>query len=424
MKFGVIGDDITGCVDIGLMFVNANLVSNVFTKEQHLYKRNNVDVVICDTDSRFVDAKEAYRRVFHKTLELKELGAQRYYKKTCSVFRGNIGAELDAMLDALEEDFALIVVGFPDTGRTTIHSIHYVDGVRLENSQFQNDPMNPMTLSDVRDIIKQQSKRKVAAIWWEDLDKGVEHVKERIEELRKEASYVCIDVRDQHDLAIIASAGENIKVYGGASALAFELGNLFTKGKEDKELHNIENQKKGILACCGSVTKQSKQQIEYVAYHQKCHIVALNPIEMINGNLKREKIIEECSNLINKGIDVLFHTEGTGDTDFIRKTQKFASENGLGKEQLGKNISYQIADIMHDVHKLTGQRRMIFAGGDTSYHCCKKFGIKDLLIYKEVESGIPLCIGYGKQEFFLILKSGSFGSDEFFGKAITILKKQ
>ena len=43
-------------------------------------------------------------------------GYHQFRKKTCSVFRGNIGAEFDAMLEALGLEFAVIVLGFPRAG--------------------------------------------------------------------------------------------------------------------------------------------------------------------------------------------------------------------------------------------------------------------------------------------------------------------
>ena len=51
------------------------------------------------------------------------------------------------MLDALSEEFAVVVLGFPDNGRTTLHSSHYVYGTKLEDSQFRPEPVHPMTKS-------------------------------------------------------------------------------------------------------------------------------------------------------------------------------------------------------------------------------------------------------------------------------------
>ena len=423
MKFGVVGDDITGCVDIGLMFHKGNIECDVFTKDSTLCKRIGVEAVIVDTDSRFTDSALAYQRVYDRVKELKELGTERYYKKTCSVFRGNIGAEFDAMLDASGENFALIVAGFPETGRTTIHSKQYIDGILLENSQFKNDPMNPMRHSDLREIIHMQSSRKAAKIWWEELDKGVAYVKERISCLRKEYSYVCADVRDRHDLMILARASEEVTVFGGSSALALELAMLNANRAVKQEKQELPDRQKGILCVCGSVTKQSAQQIKMFQLMDDTVSFAVSPDELLKQKLEIDSLIQDCAENILHGRNVLLYTEGTGDAERIRTMQNLAEQFGMSKEQFGILISDTLAEITHRVQNQTRQNRLIFAGGETSFHGCQRLGVNDLQIQDEVEPGIPACIGIGKKTYLLILKSGSFGSDYFFSRAVSYLKE-
>ncbi|HKY54321.1 MAG TPA: four-carbon acid sugar kinase family protein, partial [Anaerolineales bacterium] len=102
------------------------------------------DILILDTNSRLDPPEVAYRKVFAATRELRQAGCRQFHNKTCSVFRGNIGAEFDAMLDALRLDFAVVVLGFPKNGRATVDGIHYVHGKKLEDSEFRHDPIHPM----------------------------------------------------------------------------------------------------------------------------------------------------------------------------------------------------------------------------------------------------------------------------------------
>ena len=86
-------------------------------------------------------------------------GAERLYKKTCSVFRGNVGAELDAMLDAAGAESAVVVAAFPANGRTTRGGIHHVRGVPLDQSEFARDPIHPRTESNlVADLARQTAR--------------------------------------------------------------------------------------------------------------------------------------------------------------------------------------------------------------------------------------------------------------------------
>jgi len=105
---GVVADDITGSHDIGSMFAKSGALVHVFSyneglREENINRWELPDVIILDTDSRFDSPKVAYHKVFQATKMLRKLGCQQFYKKTCSAFRGNIGPELDAMLDALDE---------------------------------------------------------------------------------------------------------------------------------------------------------------------------------------------------------------------------------------------------------------------------------------------------------------------------------
>ena len=133
-----------------------------------------LDAIIIDTDSRFDDPRTAADKVAQATRLLQELPCDRYFNKTCSVFRGNIGAEFDSMQDVLGISCSM-VEAFPATAGLR-DGVHYVYGTRLEDSQFRTDPIHPMDISFLPDIMSRQTDRKIRQITWEDLDKGLEHV--------------------------------------------------------------------------------------------------------------------------------------------------------------------------------------------------------------------------------------------------------
>lgn len=127
---GIVADDITGANDIGIMYAKADWQTDVYPYPFSQTKMGTFlpEVLIIDTNSRLDSYNEAYEKVFSSTINLQLLGCEQFFNKTCSVFRGNIGAEFDAMLDALESEFAVVVLGFPKNGRTTINGQHYVHG--------------------------------------------------------------------------------------------------------------------------------------------------------------------------------------------------------------------------------------------------------------------------------------------------------
>ena len=212
-RIGVVADDVTGANDIGIMFQKGGYRAAVFPlgllracdcdlREE----AEGLEVIIIDTDSRLDRPEDARKKVRKATELLMTLPCDMYHNKTCSVFRGNIGAEFDEMQDVLGVSCSMVILGFPENGRTTVDGIHYVYGRKLEESQFRNDPIHKMTTSSLEEILHRQSARPAGHITWRDLDQGLVHVMEKKERLKKQCSYVIFDIRDQADLRLSALA--------------------------------------------------------------------------------------------------------------------------------------------------------------------------------------------------------------------------
>ena len=285
-RVGVVADDVTGANDIGIMFVKGGYRSAVFPLELiescDLKKEaEGLDAIIIDTDSRFDAPETAKEKVRRATELLASLPCDMYHNKTCSVFRGNIGAEFDEMQDVLGVSCSMVVLGFPANGRTTVDGIHYVYGEKLENSQFRHDPIHPMTTSSLEEILHKQSDRSVGLITWRDLDQGLSHVKEKKERLKKECSYVIFDIRSQEDLKLVARAVADEVNICGSSAIGEELPAAY------REMDCP------VLSVCGSLTKQSRSQVEYLK--KKGYPVFELPTDVIFSEEERTAAIRDLS---------------------------------------------------------------------------------------------------------------------------------
>ncbi len=425
---GVVADDITGSNDIGIMFAKSNFHTNIYTFDKgnrELKLDNKPDVVILDTDSRFDTYQEAYSKVYHATKLLKARGVSKFFNKTCSVFRGNIGAEFDAMLDALEEDFAVIVLGFPKNGRKTCESIHYVHGKRLGESEFRNDPMHPMCESNLINILQSQTERKVAAVTKEIVKQGAEVLRAKIKEMESRCNYLVLDVLDQNDLGIIAECVYDYKIFCGSSALAEELPKTWgIKNEEEEESGVLRNQETGIICAAGSLMPQTATQIEY--FREKNNpVYEIDTLKLFDEK-ERNKLINglvaKISTHLEIGDDVLFHS--SNDDEKVQLTREVGVQMGYKKKEISRLVSGTIAEITHQLVKKTGQNRLLIAGGDTSAAVCKKLGINGMRVWKEIKPGLPSCISLTENPIMLVLKSGSFGEKDFFELAIEHLRNE
>jgi uncharacterized protein YgbK (DUF1537 family) len=423
---GVVADDITGANDIGIMFSKSNYAADVFSlTEAGSVQPEQTDVMIIDTDSRLDSEHEAYRKVFQATKELQKLGVQQFFNKTCSVFRGNIGAEFDAMLEALDENFAVIVLGFPKNGRKTIDGIHYVHGQLLEESEFRNDPVHPMKDSNLVRILQSQTKRKVANINQSIVKKGAEVLREEIFSLKQDNQYVIVDVTEQADLKVIARAVYDFKVLAGSSALAEELPQFIGKKEIKAKPAGFPPyySEKGLFCTAGSLMPQTAAQINYM--RGKETVLELNTLNVIEEEKRNETIAQLTKQIIsqlNKGKNVVLHT--SNDKEIVRLTKEEALKNGINNRDISRLVSFTIAEITYAVIHITGQRRFVVAGGDTSAAVCRRLGIKGMRVWEEIQPGLPSCISLSNEPMLFVLKSGSFGQENFIEQAFQHLREQ
>lgn len=419
----VIADDITGANDIGIMYAKAGLDTVVYSQDKLTTQETWEDeVTVIDTNSRFCTYEEAYQRVFAATKLFQKDEVHQFFDKQCSVFRGNIGAEFDAMLDALKEEFAIVVLGFPDNGRTTLNAVHYVHGIKLEESQFKNDPVHPMKQSNLVEILQAQTKRKVGAIFYEILDQGAEALKSRIEELKKEVNYVIMDVRHNEDLTLIAEAVENEKVICGSSALGYYLGLRQQKGKK-QELQSVEEKPDSQRTLCiaGSLTPQTKSQVAYMK-RKDYPIITLDTMKLFEeSELRKEKsrILKEYQEAHSKSSLVLIHS--MNDEDEVKRTKALALQKGIDNTAVSYLVSNTLAELANVIALQYDIKKFIICGGDTSASFCNRMKVKGMRIGKEIEPGLPICQSITEPYYQLVLKSGSFGSEQFIEKAMDLL---
>ena len=72
-----------------------------------------------------------------------------------------------------------------------------------------------------------------------------------------------------------------------------------------------------------------------------------------------------------------------------------------------------------------GVRQRVVAGGETSGACVQALAVRQLKIGPQIDPGVPWChascAAAGGAGLHLALKSGNFGTDDFFTKAFAAL---
>ena len=123
-KLLILADDFTGALDTGVQFAVRGARTCVVTDPAYdfAHAEEGVQVLVMDAETRHLTAGEAYGVVFRAVKRALDAGFTHIYKKTDSALRGNIGAELTAVLDAARltdaQRQALLRAAGPDTSVT------------------------------------------------------------------------------------------------------------------------------------------------------------------------------------------------------------------------------------------------------------------------------------------------------------------
>jgi uncharacterized protein YgbK (DUF1537 family) len=98
-----------------------------------------------------------------------------------------------------------------------------------------------------------------------------------------------------------------------------------------------------------------------------------------------------------------------------------AAQGALGAERAGALVEEALAAIARGLVEL-GVRQMLVAGGETSGAVVRALGVEGLRIGPQIDPGVPWTTTLGGQQpLALALKSGNFGSVDFFSKAWSVL---
>ncbi len=147
----VLADDLTGAAEISAIGHAHGLRAVVALSPDSLPP--DAELLVFDTDSRLNPADEAARKIRHIAERLPAALKQHVFKKTDSVLRGPVAAEVEAAATALGRDTVLLAPANPSLGRTIHQGIYHVNGVPLHQTSFAHDPHHPAQHPHVATLI-------------------------------------------------------------------------------------------------------------------------------------------------------------------------------------------------------------------------------------------------------------------------------
>jgi uncharacterized protein YgbK (DUF1537 family) len=143
--------------------------------------------------------------------------------------------------------------------------------------------------------------------------------------------------------------------------------------------------------------------------------MAINPASLMNGQSDAvvQQVLAWAAPLLKNGPVLVY---STAEPDAVKAVQA-----QLGVAEAGALVEHALASVARGLVDL-GVQQLVVAGGETSGACVQALGIAQLQIGPQIDPGVPWCHAPSSSGgVHITLKSGNFGTEDFFTKAFTVL---
>ncbi len=417
LKLGCIADDFTGATDLANNLVRSGMrvVQTIGVPTGPL--NVPVDAVVVALKSRTIPAAEAVAQSLQALRWLQAQGAEQIYFKYCSTFdstpEGNIGPVTEALMDALGTDFTIATPAFPDNGRTVFKGYLFAGHVLLNESGMQNHPLTPMTDPNLVRVMQAQTKRPVGLIEYSVVARGPEAIRERMATLRAEGVGVAIvDATSNEDLLRLGPALKGMPLVTAGSGVAIGLPANWSLAPSNtaSQLPRAQGLQAIVSGSCSQAT--NRQVAHFKA--QGGPALALDPLAL-TGDTEAlvAQVMAWAQPLLGQGPVLVY---STAEPEAVKAIQA-----RLGVAQAGALVELALAAVARAFAQ-AGVQQLVVAGGETSGACVQALDITQLQIGPQIDPGVPWCHAQGSAgPLHVALKSGNFGTEDFFSKAFTVL---
>ena len=380
----LIADDLTGGNDTGVQLARQGVrcaLAPCWTEELPPLC-DTAEVWVFNTESRHCPPDEAARRVAKVVETARRVGAKAIYKKTDSVLRGPVGAELDAARSAWNSGPLVYVPAFPAAGRVMRGGQLFVNGIALAQTDFARDPLAPMTSSVGTEILAQTCPTDISTVSLDQLRSGPVDFKSL-------SPLIVVEGETENDLTLTARMAQQNELptcWAGPAAFAFQLLELFHIPSGEPLPARCEQP---FLLVNGSM------HIASVSLKDAAIQSGFVPVEVDVARFAADGLAQAAVEALKNGKNVaLYHVRMEGD------------------EAAG--INHRLTSLTQQILESVLPGTLILFGGETSQDVLRNTGSARCRIINQIDWGVVLMEAVTDLgEFKIITKSGGFGSPDF-----------
>lgn len=388
----VLADDLTGALDTAVRFASQGISTCVVTGEATdlASEAKDATVLVQALPTRHMPCGRAYDAVFAATRKAMEAGIPFLYKKTDSVLRGNVGAELAAMLDASGAPRLDFLPAFPALDRSTRHGVQLLDGRPIEESVFREDPFEKIERSYIPEILAAQT-----GIACRVVEKGQTAI--------PSGRCICVyDADTDDDLREIARRvhrEKGLRVMAGCAGLAGVLRDVIPlAGGRPRTLTPSRN----LLVVCGSVNPIARRQLDYAQRHG-FERFTLTAEQRLSADAIPDALVDRMTACYRAGQPCIID---------INDGQDEAAKVEAGAYSLREQVAQTLGCLVKRLWRRGLHATILATGGDTLLAVLEAMECKSIRPAREVRPGIVLseCV-CGEGSLSMISKAGGFGGE-------------
>lgn len=410
---GCIADDFTGATDLANNLVRSGMraVQTIGVPEG---PAPEAEAIVVALKSRTIPAADAVAQSLQALHWLQAQGCRQFYFKVCSTFdstpRGNIGPVAVALAQALGARLVCVTPAFPENGRTVYKGHLFVGDVLLSDSGMRNHPLTPMTDASLVRVLQSQCQGRVGLVDHHVVRGGAAPIHARLRQLEDEGvRFAIVDALDNEDLMHLgrAIAAMPLVVAGSGVAIGLPQNHGLSASSDAAELPPAHGARAIVSGSCSVATNQQVQ--DFIA--RGLPALAIDPLQVAAG---RDVVGEAMAWAAPRLGDTPLLVYSSAPPEAVGAVQR-----ALGVGEAGELVERTLAEIAQRLVE-RGVGQLVVAGGETSGAAVQALGVRQLRIGPQIDPGVPWC--HAQAEAFgrglhLALKSGNFGSTDFFSKA-------
>lgn len=419
MKALVIADDFTGANDTGVQLAKKGARTEVaLVPGDNLSAQT--EVLVINTESRASSpelARQQVRQALNRSLRYES--AALLYKKIDSTLRGNLGAEIEALMEAADFSLAVMAPATPQAGRVIRGGCCYVNGVLLTETEFASDPKTPVRSAHIGTLIELQSDLKVYEIGLDALRTG--KLDALLASLADTASrtIVVVDSETDADLVQVAQAAlacPAIPLLVGAAGLANAL---------PAASYTTARQALPVLVMAGSMSEATWHQVEYARQtNDELEVLDIDVETLLLHPVQTcYEWVQQACRVLTAGRHCILRT--CQDPAAREQIDALCARHGLTRSALGKRLSILSGQITAEVISCARIGGLFLTGGDIATAVAGALHATGYRIRGEVAPCIPYgtFINSAIDDLPVITKAGGFGAPEVLSQSLAFIEE-